>query len=83
MRGVQTTGKSCGQDCLDQGRSAAAACRQATDPASCLRAAASQLAMCLKGCASGVHDGAADCAAMLRACIAACPGGSPSGAFLD
>ena len=77
------TGRTCSQSCLDQGRTAAAACRQAADPGSCLRAAASQLAMCFKGCANGVHNGAADCAATLRACIAACQGGSPSGAFLD
>src|SRR5437899_2183237 len=68
MQGVQMTGKRCAQDCLDQGRSTGAACRQAADPASCLRAATTQVAACLRGCASNVHDGAAGCAAMLRGC---------------
>jgi len=83
MQGVQMTGKRCAQDCLDQGRSTGAACRQAADPASCLRAATTQVAACLRGCANNVHDGAAGCAAMLRGCLAACQGGSPSGAFLE
>ena len=82
-QGVQATGKVCAQDCLANGRSAAAGCRGTADPLSCLRAAAVQAAACLKGCANGIHDGTAQCAAMLRSCITACQGGSPSGAFVD
>ena len=81
--GEQMAGKVCAQDCLANGRSAAAACRGTADPLSCLRAAAVQVAACLKGCANGIHDGTAQCAAMLRSCITACQGGSPSGAFVD